>query len=82
MKRICLLFVLILYLNKLLIDAFDLMRSRNNIENLISKSLTGILNRSSTLERNDQIAITQEFKDLINGLTNEEEIWVVNNPIK
>ena len=63
MKRICLLFVLILYLNKLLIDAFDLMRSRNNIENLISKSLTGILNRSSTLERNDQIAITQEFKD-------------------
>ena len=66
----------------MLIDAFDLMRSRNNIENLISKSLTGILNRSSTLESNDQIAITQEFKDWINGLTNEEEIWVVNNPIK
>ena len=66
----------------MLIDAFDLMRSRNNIENLISKSITGILNRSSTLERNDQIAITQEFKDWINGLTKEEDIWVVNNPIK
>tara|TARA_B100001250_G_scaffold353033_1_gene326151 strand:- start:320 stop:496 length:177 start_codon:yes stop_codon:yes gene_type:complete len=58
------------------------MRNRKNIEDLITQSLTEILKRSLSLERKDQIAISQEFKEWINGVTQEEDIWVVNNPIK
>ena len=82
MKRICLFFVPIFYFNTLLTGDFKLMRNRKNIEDLIAKSLTEILKRSLTLQRKDQIAISQEFKEWINGVTTEEDIWVVNNPIK
>ena len=58
------------------------MRNRKNIEDLITSSLTEILTRSLTLEREDQIAISQEFKEWINGVTKEEDIWVINHPIK
>ena len=74
--------MIILYFIKLLIGAFSLMRNRKNIEDLITQSLTEILERSLTLDRKDQIAISQEFKEWIHGVTKEEEIWVVNNPIK
>tara|TARA_B100000700_G_C14718641_1_gene702648 strand:+ start:338 stop:514 length:177 start_codon:yes stop_codon:yes gene_type:complete len=57
------------------------MRNRKNIEDLITESLTGILKRSLTLERKDQIAISQEFKEWIHGVAKEEDIWVVNNPM-
>ena len=67
---------------KLLIDLFISMRNRKNIEDLITQSLTEILERSLTLERKNQIAISQEFKEWIHGVTKEEDIWVVNNPIK
>ena len=55
------------------------MRNKNNIEELITSSLTRILQRLSTLDRQDQIAIFQEFKEWINGEFKEEEIWVLNN---
>ena len=58
------------------------MRNRKNIEDLISFSLAEILTRSLTLEKNNQIAISQEFKEWIHGVTKEEDIWVINNPIK
>ena len=58
------------------------MTSRNNIEDFIADSLTEILKRSLTLERKDQIAITQEFKEWLNGVTKDEDIWVINNPLK
>tara|TARA_B100000579_G_C22066864_1_gene504014 strand:- start:237 stop:413 length:177 start_codon:yes stop_codon:yes gene_type:complete len=58
------------------------MRNRKDIEDIISKSLTEILKRSLTLERKDQIAISQEFKEWINGMTKEDDIWVVNYPFK
>tara|TARA_Y100001968_G_scaffold222911_1_gene205670 strand:- start:515 stop:691 length:177 start_codon:yes stop_codon:yes gene_type:complete len=58
------------------------MRNRKNIEDLISESLSGILKRSLTLERKDQIAIYQEFKEWLNGVTKDEDIWVINHPIK
>ena len=58
------------------------MRNRKNIEDLITQSLTEILKRSLTLERKDKIAISQEFKEWIHGVNKEEDIWVVNNPIK
>ena len=58
------------------------MRNRKSIEDLITESLTGILKRSLTLERKDQIAISQEFKEWLNGVTKEEDIWVINHPIK
>ena len=58
------------------------MRNRKNIEDLITSSLTEILKRSLTLDRKDQIAITQEFKEWINGETHGEDIWVLDNPIK
>ena len=58
------------------------MRNRKNIEDLITRSLTEILNRSLTLERKDQIAISQEFNEWINGSTEEDDVWVVNSPIQ
>tara|TARA_B100000579_G_scaffold386883_1_gene358924 strand:- start:241 stop:417 length:177 start_codon:yes stop_codon:yes gene_type:complete len=58
------------------------MGNRKNIEDLITKSLTEILKRSLTLESKDKIAISQEFKEWIHGITKEEDIWVVNNPTK
>ena len=72
---------LILIFYNLLIVAFYLMRNRQNIEDLISESLTGILKRSLTLERKDKIAISQEFKEWLNGVTKDEDIWVINHPI-
>ena len=58
------------------------MRNRKNIEDLITKSLTEILKRSLTLDRKDQIAISQEFNEWINGSTEEDDVWVVNSPIQ
>ena len=58
------------------------MKNRKNIEDLITRSLTEILKRSLTLDKNDQIAIFQEFKEWISGVTKDDDIWVVNNPIK
>tara|TARA_B100000579_G_C22790910_1_gene834437 strand:+ start:1395 stop:1595 length:201 start_codon:yes stop_codon:yes gene_type:complete len=66
----------------LLIGGSAFMQNRKNIEDLITKSLTEILIRSLTLERKDQIAISQEFKEWIHGITKEEDIWVLNNHIK
>tara|TARA_B100000575_G_scaffold231034_1_gene192110 strand:- start:91 stop:267 length:177 start_codon:yes stop_codon:yes gene_type:complete len=57
------------------------MRKRENIEDLIAFSLKELLKKSLTLDRKDQIAINQEFKEWIHGISKEEEIWVVNNPI-
>ena len=57
------------------------MLSRENIEDLIGFSLKHILKRSLTLDRKDQIAINQEFKEWIYGVVKEEDIWVVNNTI-
>ncbi len=58
------------------------MRRKDNIEHLISSSLSEILKRSLNLERKDQIAIHQEFKEWIYGGTEEEDIWVIDRPIK
>ena len=58
------------------------MIRKENIEDLISSSLTEILQRSLTLERKDQMAIHQEFKEWIQGGTREEDIWVIDRPIK
>ncbi len=54
------------------------MRNRKNIEDLITRSLTEVLKRSLSLEREDQIAISQEFKEWIHGEAKDENIWVVN----
>ena len=58
------------------------MKNREKIEDLIADSLTRVLKRSLTLERGDQIAISQEFKEWLNGVNREDDIWVLNNPIK
>ena len=58
------------------------MRKKEHIEDLISSSLTEILERSMTLERKDQIAIYKEFKEWIHGDTKEDDIWVIDSPIK
>ncbi len=55
-----------------------MIRNRKKIVDLVSKSLTEILKRYLTLERIDKIAISQEFKEWINGMTKEDDIWVVN----
>ena len=58
------------------------MRKKDHIEDLISSSLTVILERSMTLDRKNQIAIYQEFKEWIHGDTKEEDIWVIDRPIE
>ena len=58
------------------------MRKKEHIEDLISSSLTEILERSMTLDRKYQIAIYQEFKEWIHGDNKEEDIWVIYYPIK
>ena len=58
------------------------MRKKEHIEDLISSSLTEILERSITLNRKDQIAIYQEFKEWIHGDNKEEDIWGIDRPIK
>ena len=58
------------------------MRKNEHIYDLISSSLTEILERSMTLNKRDQIAIYQEFKEWIDGNTQEEDIWVIDQPIK
>tara|TARA_B100000700_G_C14446429_1_gene579610 strand:- start:156 stop:332 length:177 start_codon:yes stop_codon:yes gene_type:complete len=58
------------------------MRSKEVIEDLISSSLKEILKRSLTLDSKDQIAIHHEFKEWIYGGTKEEDIWVIDRPIK
>tara|TARA_Y100001968_G_scaffold298212_1_gene307944 strand:- start:936 stop:1106 length:171 start_codon:yes stop_codon:yes gene_type:complete len=52
------------------------------IEDLITASLTQVLIRSLTLDRKDQNAISQEFKEWIDGETKEDEIWVIGHQIK
>ena len=58
------------------------MRKKEHIEDLISFSLSEILERSMTLDRKDQIAIYQEFKEWIHGDIKDEDIWVIDRPIK
>ena len=58
------------------------MRKKEHIEDLISSSLTKILERSMTLDRKDQVTIYQEVKEWIDGDTKEEDIWVIDRPIK
>tara|TARA_Y100001968_G_C18872362_1_gene487798 strand:+ start:163 stop:339 length:177 start_codon:yes stop_codon:yes gene_type:complete len=58
------------------------MRRKEKIEYLISSSLTKILKRSLTLEMGDKNSIHQEFREWINGGTKEEDIWVIDRPIK
>ena len=58
------------------------MRKKKHIEDLICSSLTEILERSTTLNRKDQIAIYQEFKEWIHGDTKEVDIWFIDCPIK
>jgi len=58
------------------------MRKKKHIEDLICSSLTEILERSTTLDRKDQISIYQEFKEWIHGDTKEEDIWFIDPPIK
>ena len=58
------------------------MKKKEHFEDLISSSLTEILERSMTLDGKDQIAICQEFKEWIHGDTKEEDIWVIDRPIQ
>ena len=58
------------------------MRKKEHIEDLISSSLTEILERAMTLDKRDQIAIYQEFKEWIHGDTKGEDIWVIDRPIQ
>ena len=58
------------------------MRNKDkNIEDMISSALIEILERSLKLDKKDQIAISQEFKEWIHGETKWEDIWVLDNPI-
>tara|TARA_Y100001968_G_scaffold175950_1_gene161283 strand:+ start:180 stop:410 length:231 start_codon:yes stop_codon:yes gene_type:complete len=68
--------------NSLKVGVLNLMRRPENIEDFISSSLTEILKRSLTLEKKDQIAIQQEFQEWIYGNTQEEDIWVIDQPTK
>ena len=58
------------------------MKNRESIEDLITYSLTEILTRSLTLDKKSQIAISQEYKEWINGENQGEDILVLDNLIK
>ena len=58
------------------------MRKNEHIYDLISSSLTEVLERSVILNRRDKLAIYQEFKEWIHGDTKEEDIWVIDRPIQ
>ncbi len=58
------------------------MRNIKSIEDLITSSLKEILTRSLTLDKKDKIAISQEFKEWIQGESKEEDIWVIKHPSK
>ena len=55
--------------NSLKVSVLNFLKSKEIIEDLISSSLTEILKKSLTLDRKDQIAIHQEFKEWIYGNT-------------
>ena len=55
------------------------MQDRKGIEELIAESLIEVLERSLKLENEDQTAISQEFKEWLNGVNKEEDIWVINH---
>ena len=57
------------------------MRKNEHIYDLISSSLTEVLERSVTLNRGDKLAIYQKVKEWIHGDTKEEDIWVIDRPI-
>tara|TARA_Y100001968_G_C19087656_1_gene586097 strand:+ start:383 stop:559 length:177 start_codon:yes stop_codon:yes gene_type:complete len=58
------------------------MRKKEHIEDLISSTLIEILERSMSLDRKDQIAIYEEFKEWIHGDAKEQDIWVIDRLIK
>ena len=68
--------------NSLKVILLNLMRSKENIEDSISYSLSKILKRSLTLDKKDQISVQQEFKEWIYGETKEEDIWIIDCPIE
>ena len=76
-KKISLLFAIAYQFYSLVIDAFYLMWNRRNIEDLIVKSLSEILERSLTMQKKDQILISQDFKEWLSGLTKDEYVWVI-----
>ena len=80
-KKISLLFAIAYQFYSLVIDAFYLMWNRRNIEDLIVKSLSEILERSLTMQRKDQIAISHEFKERLSHVPKEEDDWVIYKSI-
>tara|TARA_Y100001968_G_scaffold20774_1_gene16332 strand:+ start:235 stop:396 length:162 start_codon:yes stop_codon:yes gene_type:complete len=52
----------------------DLIMNRKKIEDLITEKIPGVLERSLTLEGEDKVAISQEFKEWSNGVSKEEDI--------
>tara|TARA_Y100001968_G_C19393754_1_gene737052 strand:- start:163 stop:339 length:177 start_codon:yes stop_codon:yes gene_type:complete len=57
------------------------MPEKSNIEELIAESITRLLVRSQQLPRRDKLAISQEFREWLDGSCKTEDILILDTRI-
>ena len=58
------------------------MQEKPKVEDLIAESMKMLFIRAQKLNRSDRLAITQEFKEWLNGSCKEEDILILDTRIK
>ena len=58
------------------------MQEKPNVEELIADSMTLLLIRAQKLPKGERHAITQEFKEWLNGSCKSEDILIIDTRIK
>ncbi len=58
------------------------MKEKPNIEDLIAESMTLLLFRAQKLPRREKLAISQEFREWLNGSCKVEDILIIDTTIK
>ena len=58
------------------------MQEKPNVEELIADSITLLLIRAQTLPKRERLAITQEFREWLNGSCKVEDILILDTRIK
>ena len=58
------------------------MQEKPKVEDLIAESMTILLNRSKNLAKGERLAITQEYKEWLNGNCKLEDVLIIDTRIK
>ena len=58
------------------------MQEKPNVEELIADSMTLLLVRAQKLPKRERLAITQEFREWLNGSCKVEDILILDTRIK